>query len=426
MQPINILLIGGGGREHTLAWKMAQSDLTQSIFITPGNAGTSMHGTNVSLDITDHHQFKNFCIDHHIKMIVVGPEAPLVDGLYDICKADDHLATIPFIGPSQAGAELEGSKAFAKAFMTEYNIPTAAYKEFSLENLEEGYRFLETLSPPYVLKADGLAAGKGVLILKDINEAKTQLHSMLNGKFGKASDKVVIEEFLDGIEFSVFALTDGKNYVLLPIAKDYKRIGEGDTGLNTGGMGAVSPVPFVNDEMRDIVIQQIVKPTIDGIADRGFDYYGFVFIGLIACEDGPKVIEYNCRLGDPETEVIIPRLKNDLVQLFLSTADGTIGQQEVKVDKQFATTVMMVSGGYPEAYKKGKVITGLDQVNDSIVFHAGTKKENHQVLTNGGRVLAITTLGNSIETCTSKSMSYAEKIDFDDKYYRTDIGKDLE
>jgi len=424
-EPINILIIGSGGREHTLAWKMAQSSLCKTIFISPGNAGTENIGNNISLDLSDHDNFKVVCLKEEIGLIVIGPEVPLVDGLYDRCKADDDLKNIPFIGPSKAGAQLEGSKAFAKEFMSQYGIPTAAYQEFSLATLENGYSFLESLSAPYVLKADGLAAGKGVLILDDLDEAKTQLKSMLSGKFGQASSRVVIEEFLDGIEFSVFALTDGKDYVLLPEAKDYKRIGEGDTGLNTGGMGAVSPVPFVDTAMMEKVIERVVKPTIDGINDRGFDYFGFVFIGLISVKGEPKVIEYNCRLGDPETEVILPRLETDLVKLFLNTYHHRLSDQSIKTNPQTATTVMMVSGGYPEAYQKGKVISGIESVKDTLVFHAGTKIVDDQVVTNGGRVLALTSMGNDISDCVSNSLASAEKIHFDNKFFRTDIGKDL-
>ncbi len=422
---MNILLIGSGGREHTLAWKLAQSPKLNKLFIAPGNAGTGEIGQNVVLDIEDEQKFSQFCTDHMIDMIIVGPELPLVNGLYDRCKQNDLLKDILFIGPSKEGAQLEGSKAFAKEFMIENHIPTAAYQEFSLDQLDDGYKFLDRLKPPYVLKADGLAAGKGVLILEDLDEAKSQLKLMLEGKFGEASARVVIEEFLDGLEFSVFALTDGSNFVLLPEAKDYKRIGEADTGLNTGGMGAVSPVPFVDSLMMNKVLDQIVKPTINGINNRGFDYFGIVFFGLIEVNGEPKVIEYNCRLGDPETEAILPRIKNDLVDLFVACANGKLNEIDVQFEEKTATTVMLVSGGYPEAYEKGKVISHLDKVENSLIFHAGCKSENEQYLTNGGRVMALTSFGNSLQQALEIALADAEKIKFDGKYFRRDIGQDL-
>lgn len=422
---MNILLIGSGGREHALSWKMSQSPLCENLYILPGNAGTAQCGTNVALNQSDFESIKTFALEHKISLCVIGPEAPLVEGIYDFFKGDEALAHIIVIGPSQEGAQLEGSKAYAKKFMADFNIPTAAYQEFTAETLAAGLSYIETQTPPIVLKADGLAAGKGVLIIDNIEEAKTALTEMLGGKFGQASETVVIEQFLDGIEFSVFVLTDGKDYQVLPVAKDYKRIGEGDTGLNTGGMGAVSPVPFVDDVLMKKVEDRVIKPTINGIHQKGIQYQGFVFIGLIKVGEEPYVIEYNCRLGDPETEVVLPRLKNDLVQLFQATDNGGLASVKIEKDERAATTIMLVSGGYPEAYEKGKLITGIDNINDSIVFHAGTKDVDGTVHTNGGRVLAITSYGSDIKTALDISNKNAEQISFEGKNYRRDIGFDL-
>jgi phosphoribosylamine--glycine ligase len=422
---MHILLIGSGGREHAIAWKFNQSKLCTQLYIAPGNAGTAQMGKNVDLDYKNEAATKAFCLEHNIEMVVVGPEIPLVDGLQDRFKQDPDLQNIHFIGPSQEGAQLEGSKAYAKAFMLENDIPTAGYKKITAVNLEEGLQFLEELNAPYVLKADGLAAGKGVLILSDLAEAKEELTQMLSGKFGTASATVVIEEFMAGLEFSVFALTDGDNYVLLPEAKDYKRIGEGDTGLNTGGMGAVSPVPFVDETMMKKVIERIVEPTISGLKKREIDYQGFIFFGLIEVNGEPKVIEYNCRLGDPETEVLLPRLKNDLVELFIACAKGELKDYQIEMDPRTVTTVMLVSGGYPEKYEKGKKIE-LDTVSDdSIIYHAGTTTTDNTLVTNGGRVIAISSYGSDITSALAKSMEAAQKISFEGKYYRKDIGKDL-
>jgi len=422
---MNILLLGGGGREHALAWKMTQSPLCNQLFIAPGNAGTKKHGINVALNPLDFPALKVFCLDNSVKMVVVGPEAPLVAGVYDFFKNDSDLSKIAVIGPSKEGAQLEGSKAYGKEFMAEMGIPTAAYCEFTSENVEEGVAYIATQTPPIVLKADGLAAGKGVLILPSIEEAQVELKAMLSGKFGDASSKVVIEQFLDGIEFSVFVLTDGKNYQIFPIAKDYKQIGEGDTGLNTGGMGAISPVSFVDEELMQKVETRIVQPTIETIKKRGFDYNGFLFIGLIRVENEPYVIEYNCRLGDPETEVILPRLQSDLVELFQATADGTLGKKTIEIDERAATTIMLVSGGYPEKYTKGKIMSGFEKAKNSMLFHAGTKEENGHILTNGGRVLAVTSYGKSFKDALKTSKENAELIDFEGKYFRKDIGFDL-
>jgi phosphoribosylamine--glycine ligase len=422
---MNILLLGSGGREHALAWKMTQSPLCQELFIAPGNAGTSRHGKNVALNPLDFPAVKQFCLDNTIKMVVVGPEAPLVEGVYDFFKNDADLDKIAVIGPSKEGAQLEGSKAFGKEFMAEMNIPTAAYREFTGENVQEGLTYIATQTPPIVLKADGLAAGKGVLILPTIEEAQKEFKEMLSGKFGTASSKVVIEAFLNGIEFSVFVLTDGKDYKVFPIAKDYKRIGEGDTGLNTGGMGAISPVSFVDDVLMEKVEKRIIQPTIATIKKRGFAYEGFVFIGLIVVNNEPYVIEYNCRLGDPETEVVLPRLKSDLVELFQATANGTLSEKTIEIDERAATTVMLVSGGYPEAYAKGKVMSGLEKAEGSLLFHAGTKADNGKILTNGGRVLAITSYGDNFKNALAISNKNAEVIDFEGKNYRKDIGFDL-
>ena len=423
---MNVLVLGSGGREHAISWKIAQSSLCEKLFIAPGNAGTAQLGENVNISATDFESLKTFVIDNEIEMLVVGPEDPLVKGIYDFFKNDEVLSEVCVIGPSQEGAQLEGSKEYSKQFMQRHDIPTAAYDSFTKDSLNEGYDFLETLSPPYVLKADGLAAGKGVLIINDLEEAKRELKAMLaDAKFGDASSKVVIEEYLDGIELSVFVLTDGNNYKILPSAKDYKRIGEGDTGLNTGGMGAISPVPFADKFFIERVEDRIIKPTIKGLQEEEIEYKGFIFIGLMNVNGDPKVIEYNVRMGDPETEVVIPRIKSDLLNLFKGISNGTFGEQDFYVDEDVATTVMLVSGGYPESYEKGKGISGLEEVENSIVFHAGTRKEEDKVLTNGGRVMAITSFGRTIEEALSKSFDNAEKVKFDGKYYRKDIGFDL-
>ncbi|MBK8515154.1 MAG: phosphoribosylamine--glycine ligase [Saprospiraceae bacterium] len=421
---MNILIVGSGGREHALAWKIAQSDHCKNLYIAPGNAGTGLCGTNVDIDILDIGNLRQFSLENRVDLLVVGPEAPLVEGITDSFRIGD-TKHINIIGPSAYAAQLEGSKAFAKKFMQKYDIPTAAYMEVSRVNLTSGVKFLEELKPPYVLKADGLAAGKGVLIIDDLTEAKAQLKDMLDGKFGKASEIVVIEEFLSGIEFSVFALTDGKSYVLLPEAKDYKRIGEGDTGLNTGGMGAISPVPFIDDLLWKKVVQSIVEPTIKGIAAEKMDYTGFVFFGLISVGGEPMVIEYNCRLGDPETEVIIPRIKSDLLQLFRDAVSGNLKDAKMEVDSRSASTVMMVSGGYPGDFDKGKLINGSEKIKSSLIFHGGTKKTGKEIYTNGGRVLAVTTLNDDYRKAVRISLSNADKIHFEGKYYRHDIGFDL-
>lgn len=421
---MNILIVGSGGREHALAWKISQSDRCTKLYIAPGNAGTKLCGTNIPIDILDIAGLKKFCIDSDINLVVVGPEAPLVEGITDAFRQDDTLH-IGIVGPSAYAAQLEGSKAFAKKFMQQYQIPTAAYMEVNQHNIDEGLEFLESLPSPYVLKADGLAGGKGVLIIDDIIEAKNQLAEMISGKFGKASATVVIEEFLSGIEFSVFALTDGTDYVLLPEAKDYKRVGAGDTGLNTGGMGAVSPVPFIDNVLWQKVIQKIVKPTIHGLKTENFDYTGFVFFGLINVKGEPLVIEYNCRLGDPETEVIIPRIESDLVDLLMDAVTRKLNNSAIQVNKQFAATVMMVSGGYPEDFEKGKTITGTENILTSIVYHAGTDEKEGNVVTNGGRVLAITTLADNFRDAVNISLANADMIQYDAKYYRRDIGYDL-
>jgi phosphoribosylamine--glycine ligase len=423
---MKILLLGSGGREHAFAWKMIQSPLCKKLFVAPGNAGTASIASNVLLNILDFEAIKTFVLQEGINMVVVGPEDPLVHGIFDFFKNDATLKDIPVIGPSKIGAQLEGSKEFAKEFLVKHHIPTAAYASFTKETYSEGCAFLETLQPPYVLKADGLAAGKGVLILQNLEEAKTELGNMLlHDKFGQASSKVVIEEFLDGIELSCFVLTDGKNYKILPTAKDYKRIGEGDTGLNTGGMGAVSPVPFADDLLLEKIETRIVKPTIDGLQQDGIAYKGFVFIGLINVKGEPIVIEYNVRMGDPETEVVIPRLKSDLVQLFVAVANENLNEIELEIDTRSAATIMMVSGGYPEDYEKGKVISGIDTVTDSLVFHAGTTTFNDEVVSNGGRVLAITSFGNNFDEAIKKSYQNIEKLHFDKMYFRRDIGNDL-
>ncbi|MBR8535583.1 phosphoribosylamine--glycine ligase [Carboxylicivirga sediminis] len=422
---MNILLLGSGGREHALAWKMAQSEKLTQLFIAPGNAGTKEVGTNVNINPNDFEAIKAFVIDNNINLIVVGPEEPLVRGVKDFVLNDPQIAHVPVIGPGKEGAKLEGSKEFAKAFMMRHDIPTAAYLSVTQANLEEGLAFLKTLKAPYVLKADGLAAGKGVLILDEITEAEAELKEMLSGKFGDASSTVVIEEFLSGIELSVFVLTDGHGYVVLPEAKDYKRIGEGDTGLNTGGMGAISPVPFADDVFMKKVHDRIVKPTIDGLANDNIPYKGFVFIGLMSVEGEPYVIEYNVRMGDPETEVVIPRIKTDLVDLFEAVAAGELRKKTIEVDERFATTVMCVSGGYPEAYEKDKEISGLEKISEGLVFHAGTADKDGQVVTSGGRVIAMTAYGNTKEEALKQSFANAQTVTYEGKYFRSDIGFDL-
>jgi phosphoribosylamine--glycine ligase len=423
---MTILLLGSGGREHAMAWKMVQSPLCQKLFVAPGNAGTERIAVNVAISPTDFGEIKKLVIAEKIDMVVVGPEDPLVLGIFDFFAEDEFLKNIPVIGPSKLGAKLEGSKEFAKEFLLKHRIPTAAYHSFTKDTIEKGFQFLESLKPPYVLKADGLAAGKGVLILNDLDEAKFELSNMLlNEKFGIAGSKVVIEEFLDGIELSCFVLTDGKNYKVLPTAKDYKRIGEGNTGLNTGGMAAVSPVPFATPELLEKIENRIIKPTIDGLHHDKIMYKGFVFIGLIIVDNDPYVIEYNVRMGDPETEVVIPRLKTDLVALFKAVAEEKLDEITLEIDQRSATTIMMVSGGYPEAYEKGKVISGIENVIDSVVFHAGTKSENGQILSNGGRVLTVTSFGNDHHEAIKKSYQNINNLHFDTMYFRKDIGFDL-
>jgi len=423
---MNILILGSGGREHTFAYKIVQSNKCDQLFVAPGNAGTSEIATNVSISVNDFDAIKNCVLENNIKMVVVGPEDPLVNGIADYFLASDSLKNVMLIGPSKAGALLEGSKERAKEFMIDHKIPTAAYQSFTKDSLSEGKQFLETLKPPYVLKADGLAAGKGVLIIKDIEEAKQELENMLsNAKFGAASATVVIEEFLDGIELSVFVLTDGKNYKILPTAKDYKRIGEGDTGLNTGGMGAISPVPFADKVLMQKIEERIVKPTVNGLQTENIDYKGFVFIGLINVNNEPLVIEYNVRMGDPETEAVLPRIKTDLVELFEATFLQKLEEVSIEIDERAATTVMLVSGGYPEAYEKGKTITGISEIKDSIVFHAGTTLKEGVTVSNGGRVLAITSLDVDYKKALKKSYQNIEKLHFDTMNYRTDIGFDL-
>lgn len=423
---INILILGSGGREHAIAHKLHQSKQLQRLFIAPGNAGTAQIGTNLPIQVTDFEAIKQTVLENQIEMVIVGPEDPLVNGIHDYFLVDDQLKKVAVIGPQKYAATLEGSKEFAKEFMYRHKIPTAKYKSFTKENINEGYQFLGTLKAPYVLKADGLAAGKGVLILNELQEAKNELNEMLTkSKFGTASEKVVIEEFLDGIELSCFVLTDGESYKILPFAKDYKRIEEGDKGLNTGGMGAISPVPFADEIFLKKVEEQIVKPTIQGFKKDKMPYKGFVFIGLIKVDDEPLVIEYNVRLGDPETEVVIPRIQSDLVALFKAVANEKLEEFNLEIDKRTAATIMLVSGGYPEAYEKGKEITGLDKVEESIVFHAGTKIEQEKVLTNGGRVIAVTSYGANFKEAISKSYQNIEKIKFDKMNYRTDIGFDL-
>ncbi|MBC8511251.1 MAG: phosphoribosylamine--glycine ligase [Cryomorphaceae bacterium] len=423
---MNVLILGSGGREHAFAWKIAKSSSCNQLFIAPGNAGTAEVGTNINIEVNDFESIKEFVLAENIELVLVGPEDPLVNGIYNFFKEDKQLMNISLIGPSKEGAQLEGSKQFAKEFMFRHNIPTAKYQAFTKDNLAEGYTFLESLEAPYVLKADGLAAGKGVLILNDLQEAKDELKAMVaDAKFGTASSTVVIEEFLDGIELSVFVLTDGDSYKILPSAKDYKRIGEGNTGLNTGGMGAISPVPFADRFYIEKVEREIIKPTVEGLKKDNIEYKGFIFIGLINVKGEPKVIEYNVRMGDPETEVVIPRIKSDLLNLLKGIGDGTFSEKDLEISEEVATTIILVSGGYPESYEKGKQITGIEKVSDSIVFHAGTKQEGEVVKTNGGRVIALTSFGENMNDSLKKSFDSAEKIAFEGKYFRKDIGFDL-
>jgi len=423
---MNILVLGSGGREHTFAWKMAQSKFCTNLFVAPGNSGTADIATNLQVSVTDFKAIKDAVIKNEIELVVVGPEDPLVQGIHDFFLNDNTLKHVPVIGPQKAAAELEGSKEFAKKFMSRHNIPTAGYQSFTSQNIEQGYKFLESLNAPYVLKADGLAAGKGVLIIDDLEEAKTELkHMLVDAKFGNASTKVVVEEFLDGIELSCFVLTDGKDYKILPTAKDYKRIGEGDTGLNTGGMGAISPVPFATKDFLEKIETKIVKPTVKGLIEDNLPYIGFIFIGLIKVGDEPKVIEYNVRMGDPETEVVLPRLKSDLVEIFMAMSNQTLANIDIEIDERAATTVMLVSGGYPESYEKGKEIHGIKEVKDSLIFHAGATTKEGKIITSGGRVMAITSYGNTYNEAIKKSYQNINKLCFDKMYYRKDIGFDL-
>lgn len=423
---MKVLILGSGGREHTLAWKLAKSPKLQELFLAPGNAGTASIGKNLPIGVNDFTAIRQTVLEHGIEMVVVGPEDPLVNGIHDFFLEDPDLSHIPVIGPQKKAAALEGSKEFAKEFMRRHNIPTAAYKGFNAAQLEQGYAFLEGMKPPYVLKADGLAAGKGVLIINDLEEAKKELRAILTeAKFGLAGSKVVIEEFLPGIELSCFVLTDGEHYKVLPMAKDYKRIGEGDTGLNTGGMGAISPVPFADKGFLDKIHRRIVHPTVEGLKKDGLPYVGFIFIGLIKVGEDPMVIEYNVRLGDPETEVVIPRIKTDLLEIFQAVANKRLDQIEIEIDSRAATTVMTVSGGYPKAYEKGKVIRGLENITEALAFHAGTARNNSEVVTNGGRVLAVTAYGEDYKQALKKTYENVEKINFDGMYYRRDLGFDL-
>ena len=423
---MTVLILGSGGREHAMAWKLAQSKKLTKLYIAPGNAGTAACGTNIPISFMDFEAVKKTVLEHKVNMVLVGPEDPLVKGIHDFFLADEKLKNIPVIGPQKAGAQLEGSKYFSKKFMEKYKIPTAKYRSFTKETITEGLDFLTTLSPPYVIKADGLAAGKGVVIPATLEEAKKELSAMLvTEKFGNASAKVVVEEFLKGIELSVFVVTDGSSYKILPVAKDYKRIGEGDTGTNTGGMGAVSPVPFADDTFMQKVEQQIIIPTINGLKQEGIPYKGFIFIGLMNCNGTPSVIEYNCRMGDPETEVVMPRIKSDFLDLLEGVANGNLNEKTVQVDSRTVTTVVLVSGGYPEKYEKEKVITGFENVTDSIAFHAGTKEDKGEVLSNGGRVIAVTSYGNNMQEALHKSYGSISKIKFDKMYYRKDIGFEL-
>jgi len=422
---MRILLLGNGGREHAFAWKLSQSPACEALYIAPGNAGTKQHGVNLAINPNDFPAVKAAVLEHQIDLVICGPEEPLVLGIQDYFAADKALQEVLFMGPSRLGAQLEGSKAFAKAFMDDQDIPTAAYREFNVDQLEDGLEYLEEQPAPYVLKADGLAAGKGVLILDSVIEAQEELRAMLEGKFGEASETVVVEEFLTGIEFSVFVFTDGKDYKVLPVAKDYKRIGAGDTGLNTGGMGSVSHPPFVDEVMMKKVEERIIKPTIEGLEIQQLGYRGVIFIGLISVDDEPFVIEYNCRMGDPETQSVFPRLKTDLVELCRATAAGELAKVEIAIDERAVASVILVSGGYPGSYEKGKVITGLDEVEGSLVFHAGVREEHGQLLTNGGRVLAVTSYGDTFQDALNTSLANAAKIQFDGVYYRKDIGFDL-